>query len=212
MFHAGYRTAQRRVKRDQGAPGLRLRHALLLGGVAALLAACGGRSQPAEPQFTEADVQERLQIIDSLNRRRVCPRVNIRRGTQGFPIYERGHDLDPAHLRFQGSLGETARECNITLEGITMRVGASGRVLLGPKGAPEQAVELPVRFVVLYQDNEPVYSELKTIPVSVPVGQTSARFEYVAENIAITRRPGDTIGDYTVQIGFDGGPAAGQAQ
>ena len=52
------------------------------------------------------------------------------------------------NLRYQAGLSQTARECKLNGQTLTMRVGIQGRIILGPAGGPGQ-IELPIRLAVV---------------------------------------------------------------
>ena len=54
---------------------------------------------------------------------------------------------------------------------------------------------------------EPVYSTLARVPVTVPPGESSALFTYVAENVAFPLEPNDRLSRYLIYVGFDEGAA-----
>ena len=89
-----------------------------------------------------------------------CPPVEIRPGTETLIVYERGHDQDPAYIRFQGSITKTARECHtIGADTLTIKVGIAGRLTAGPKGGAGNFA-LPLRIAVIKQHGGNVfYSE-----------------------------------------------------
>ena len=51
-------------------------------------------------------------------------------------------------LRYQATIGKTARECTIQAGQITARIGIQGRVIAGPAGAPT-SVQIPLRVAVV---------------------------------------------------------------
>src|SRR5205807_1091072 len=128
--------------------------------VSALLAACsstgggapstnfisGAQSTPppkdlaGKPHYTAADFSKDT----------YCPPVVIRSGTEAMSLYDKGHDADPEYVRFLGSIGRTARECHLDGDGLSIKVGVSGRVVAGPKGSPG-TVTLPLRIAVTKQ-------------------------------------------------------------
>jgi hypothetical protein len=131
-----------------------------------------------------------------------CPPVQIRGGTEALAVYEKGHDGDPAYVKYQASIGKTARECHNTGTSYTIKIGASGRVVAGPKGGP-LSVTLPLRIAVVKQFGPTLYSQLFKIPVTLAPPDFGADFAYVADPVALEIGPTDR--DLIIFIGFDDG-------
>lgn len=133
-----------------------------------------------------------------------CPSVTVRDGTEAMRVYERGREGDPRHLRFQGTLGELARECIFREDGqgVTIRYGIAGRLITGPAGGPGN-YELPLRVAVMRVGGEAVWSRLYRVPVTVQQGEGNVRFQHVAEDIQLELPAGDAFGNYVIFAGFD---------
>jgi hypothetical protein len=78
-----------------------------------------------------------------------CPKVSVQPGTAAFIVYERGKEGDPLSVRYQARFGEFARECVDLGAEAGLRIGLTGRALVGPKGTPGQKLDIPIRFVVM---------------------------------------------------------------
>jgi hypothetical protein len=133
-----------------------------------------------------------------------CPPLQIRGGTEAMTVYERGHENDPAFVRFLASITRTARECRMDGTNLVMKVGVAGRVVAGPKGGPG-SLTLPVRIAVAKQvgGKGPVYTQLFKIPVTVGGSDFSAEFDQVFDGIAFPVSPDDR--DLIAYAGFDEG-------
>jgi hypothetical protein len=131
-----------------------------------------------------------------------CPEIEVLDGTSSLRVTS-GGDAN-SNVRHQFSLGETARECRVEGNQLVMKVGAEGRVLIGPAGAPG-AFNVPVRIVVRHDaDEKIVSSQIYRVPVSVPEGQTEAPFSVVSNEISVPF-PGKRASQaYTIIVGFDG--------
>lgn len=131
-----------------------------------------------------------------------CPPVDVRAGasTLTLPV----GNSDPFTLRYQGSFGEMARECNVTGGIMRMKIGIEGRLLVGPAGGAA-TLEVPVRYAVVKEGPEPktVVSKLARVPVTVAEGQPNVIFQHVDNDIAFPMPPGLDIDAYVVYIGFD---------
>lgn len=134
-----------------------------------------------------------------------CPPMQLRVGTESLVVYERGHDNDPAYIRYQASIGRKARECHTVGTTLTVKVGIAGRVVGGPKAAAG-TVTLPIRVVVVRQIGgaAPLYSQLVKVPVQIAPPEFGANFNQVVENVAVEIGPQDR--DLIIYVGFDDGP------
>ena len=83
---------------------------------------------------------------------------------------------------------------------ITVKMGVSGRVLLGPAGK-ETSVDVPIRFTV-NRNNNVTFSEKYDVEVAIPPPAQSATFVKVVDNVAIPYLDGD---DIVIYVGFDSG-------
>lgn len=167
--------------------------------LAGLLAACGtGPVTPAASglgQLFRGTTAEPTTLNQELIRRPVaCPDVDILTGAE-FVRRTEGEDAsDRAALNWQASITKTARECTAEGEGVRVRVGVSGRVIEGPRGAPD-TVALPVR-VAVREGTEVQYSRLANVSVDITEG--SAGWAYVDEEVFVTN-PDDVL----IVVGFD---------
>ncbi len=78
------------------------------------------------------------------------------------------------NLRYQAGLGQTARECKLNGQTLTMRVGIQGRIILGPAGGAGQ-IDLPIRLAVVHEGPEPktITTKLNRVPVTIPEGDSN---------------------------------------
>jgi hypothetical protein len=126
-----------------------------------------------------------------------CPPIRVRQGGEAMFYYGGGRVGDPKALQYQGVIDETSRNCVVSNGLITVNMGVTGRVLLGPAGT-QASVNAPIRFAV-ERDGQAVFSEKYTLPVSL-AGAQSAEFVKVVENVAIPYLGGESI---TIWVGFD---------
>lgn len=122
-----------------------------------------------------------------------CPRVRILSGTASIRRDDGSGDANA--LRWQASITNTARECQRTADGTKVRVGVSGRVVEGPRGAADE-VELPVRIAVR-EGTEVTYSRLHA--VSVARTGPSQPWAFVDETIVVDQPQAAEI-----IVGFEG--------
>lgn len=120
-----------------------------------------------------------------------CPQVEILDGGAAIRVEGGGS------VRHQLSLGQTARECRLVGNQISVKVGVEGRALLGPSGSPG-TFAAPVRFVIKRGDKVMV-SRLQRTSVTIPAGDTSAGFIMIEDNLLVPK-DGEEM---TIIIGFD---------
>jgi hypothetical protein len=133
-----------------------------------------------------------------------CPPLNLRSGTEALPVYERGHDGEQDYVRFQAAINKTARQCSMSGDTLTLKIGIEGRLVAGPKGGAG-TMSLPVRVAVVKQlgGKGPLYSRLFKVPVTVSAPTFSADFSQVIDNVSVKIGPDDR--DLIVYVGFDDG-------
>jgi hypothetical protein len=132
----------------------------------------------------------------------VCPPVDVRAGASTLSVPP--GNTDTLALRYQASIGELARECNVSGGVMRMKVGIEGRVLTGPAGGPGQ-LDVPLRYAVVREGPEPktVVSKFSKIQVAIPEGRPNVLFTHVDNDIAFPMPPGLDIEAYVVYVGFD---------
>jgi hypothetical protein len=150
------------------------------------------------PQPTAAERQAAVSNIAET----VCPPVDVRAGASTLTVPPGGSDA--FSLRYQGSIGELARECNVSGGIMRMKIGIGGRVLVGPAGGAGQ-LEVPLRYAVVKEGPEPktVISKFSKVSVAIPAGQPNVIFSHVDNDIAFPMPPGLEIEAYVVYVGFD---------
>jgi hypothetical protein len=119
-----------------------------------------------------------------------CPDVEILDGAAALRQEAGGA------VRSQISIGQTARECVINGNTVTIKVGVEGRALLGSAGSPG-TFTAPVRFVIKSGDKVLV-SRLQRKSMTIPAGDTQAPFVVVEEGMTV---PKDA--DLTLLVGLD---------
>jgi hypothetical protein len=183
---------------------------LALFAASAILASCassGGGGSGALGTFWKGGSKDETPDISSdyFTQSTYCPRVEVRAGTEAMAFYEKGHDGDAAFVKYQASLGKTARECHNSGPNYTLKIGISGRVVAGPKGAAG-TVTVPVRVAIAQQLGGVAYSELFKIPVDVAAPTFSSDFAHVIDQIALQIPPDQH--NFIIYVGFDEGKVA----
>jgi hypothetical protein len=182
--------------------------AVFAGLLAAGLGACAGVDEKTvvEGAGVSAPAKE-VTASDFVKRSDYCPPIQIRAGTATMTVYERGHENETAYVRYLASIGQTARECSMVGDTLTIKVGIAGRVVAGPKGSAGN-VTLPLRVAVTKQfgGTGPLYSELFKIPVGLAGADLSANYNQVFDQVVVTAGPQDR--NLIIYVGFDEGPKA----
>ncbi len=174
-------------------------------GLALGLAACAGVSEKnvVESSAIVATPTKQSTAQDFIKRDNYCPPVQIRAGTSTLEVHERGHEGDQNHVRYLASISQTARECSISGETLTMKIGFAGRVVAGPKGSAGN-ITLPVRVAVAKQfgGTGPLFSQLYNIPITLSAPSFSADYNKV-EQVSVQMGPNDR--NLIIYVGFDEG-------
>ena len=137
-----------------------------------------------------------------------CPTIALLPGTESQRVMTPGATGNLG-LKYQYTLATVGRECVISGDRVSIKVGADGRVLLGPAGAAGR-FDVPIRVAVYSEaQGKPVESKLFRMGVSVPAGQASVPFAFVSDNVVVRIPPGHT-GEYSIKVGIDGGAKAGE--
>jgi hypothetical protein len=133
-----------------------------------------------------------------------CPSVAVRRGAATVSVSANPAEPSALNLRYQFSLGDTARECKLVGSMVSMKVGVRGRIVLGPAGAPGQ-LDVPLRLAVVREGVEPrtITTKLQRIPVLIPPNDGNVSFSHVEEELTFPMPPGSEIDTYVVYVGFD---------
>ena len=183
-------------------------HCLVFVFYAVALAACGSGDVPVisapqpDPNVAVADGAASVKSVDPQVSDIICPKVEMRTGTETLRTFEVGSSNNVSDLAWQATILSTARECSILGAEVGIKAGVSGRVLLGPKGKAG-TFSVPVRLAVVRNGTEPLWSHVSNVDVTVPQGEGSAVFTAVVEDILFPREPNDNLSNVQVYAGFD---------
>jgi hypothetical protein len=139
-----------------------------------------------------------------------CPTVTIRTGASAWQL---SAGPGPTNVRYQGALGQLARECAVLGETMTIRVGIEGRVLVGPKGGPG-SLTVPLRVALVQEGPQPrtISSKFYSVAVNVPEGASQAIFSLVEDDLTFPIPADKRLDNYMVYVGFDPQGAASAAK
>ncbi len=182
--------------------------AAAFGGLALLLAGCsmggmfGGGSAATNQNLQNATATPAAVAQAQSNALPViateCPPIRVRSGGEAMFYYGGSRTGDAKSLQYQGVIDQTTRNCVVSNGLITVNMGVTGRVLLGPAGK-QTSVNAPIR-IAIERDGQAVFSEKYTLPVSITPPAQSGEFVKVVENVAVPYLGGETI---TIWVGFD---------
>jgi len=132
-----------------------------------------------------------------------CPPVAIRAGASTYAVAAAGKQPVGNDVRFQVTIGKTARECNLSGAEITAHIGIQGRVIAGPAGAPT-SVEIPLRIAVVQGGVTEKVIATKAYRTSVEMIEGgSVPFSFVADDLVYPAPLGASGDNYVFYIGFD---------
>lgn len=133
-----------------------------------------------------------------------CPNVELRQGAGTYAINTTARDPSATQLRYQVSIGQTARECMSVDGNLVMRVGLQGRIVLGPAGGPGN-LDIPIRYAVVEEGMPPktLFTKMMRVPVAVGEGQPHVAFTHIEEGISVPMPPNLAFDNYVIYVGFD---------
>ena len=132
----------------------------------------------------------------------VCPVIDVKENGAAHRVYA-GRGVSNQDVRYQFSIGETARECTVVNNQIGIKVGVEGKVLLGPAGSPS-SFNVPVSIAVRDEATQQILTE-KTyqVAVTIPSDSPHATFSVVSELLLVPFRRKEANQDYLVIVGFE---------
>jgi hypothetical protein len=133
-----------------------------------------------------------------------CPGVEYRQGAATMAVNSPGAENTALSLRYQASFTQTARECILRGNNLTIKVGVQGRLVIGPAGATG-AVTVPLRYALVREGSEPktLWTKLFMVPVTIPENQLNVPWLHIEEEMTVPRPSGNEIEAYVIYIGFD---------
>lgn len=130
-----------------------------------------------------------------------CPRFQVWPRDNHVTIYEPGRAGDGLGVIHRGEITQTARECHVEGNRVTVKYGFSGRVLLGPRGRAG-SVTLPVNIFVTDAKRERIQQDKATVDVTIssdkPIGYFSA-----VKTLSFVVPEGARAGEFEIFVGFD---------
>jgi hypothetical protein len=139
-----------------------------------------------------------------------CPSMMVRSGASTWQL---PGGSSSTNLRYQGSLGQLARECAVLGDSMTIKVGVEGRVLVGPKGSAGN-LAVPLRIALVQEGPQPksVWTKFYSVPLNIPQGQTQITFTHVEDDLTFAIPPSKDLSSYVIYVGYDPQGAASSAK
>ena len=165
------------------------------------------RQQGAQQDKRDTPDSEKAVVLPLTAEELQCPPIEIDEGGAAARV----GGPDNASVRYQFAISQTARECAPLPDNkFSLKVGVSGRLLIGPAGKPG-AYSAPLR-VTVHDENtkKDAFTKAYKVEASVP-DAGDAPFDLVTEPIVLPMTRTELADDYTVTVGFDNGKAAAPA-
>ena len=137
-----------------------------------------------------------------------CPGVEYRQGAATWAVNGPTAENSALSLRYQASFLQTARECILAGDNLTIKVGVQGRVVVGPAGGPG-TINVPLRYALVRegQQRKTLWTKLFMVPVTIPTGELNLPWLHVEEEMTVPRPSAQELEAYVIYIGFDPGGA-----
>lgn len=121
-----------------------------------------------------------------------------------YAVNNTGAENSALSLRYQASFTQTARECVLRGNNLTIKVGVQGRVVVGPAGAPS-SITIPLRYALVREGAEPktLWTKLFMVPVTIPQNQLNLPWLHIEEEMTVPRPSANEIEAYVIYVGFD---------
>jgi len=127
-----------------------------------------------------------------------CPPIKVRPGAEAVYYYGKGQVGNPKDLQYQAVIDKQSRNCVVSPNQITIKMGVIGRLMLGPAGN-QTSVDLPLRFAV-ESNGTPLFTEKYDVPVTLSPPAQAGDFVKVVDNLVIPYLGGE---DIVIWVGFD---------
>jgi hypothetical protein len=129
-----------------------------------------------------------------------CPVIEVEDGA----ATSRVGGPENSAVRYQFDLVDTARECEPQGSQFSLKVGVSGRLLIGPAGAPGSYSTVVKVLVRRDADEKTLFEKTYRVEANT-AGGVQAPFHVVTEPIMLPLTRAQLNDDYSVFVGFDNG-------
>ncbi len=130
-----------------------------------------------------------------------CPDVTVADGGAALRV----GGADNASVRYQFSLGDTARQCDPAGAGqAAIKIGVAGQVVIGPAGSAG-TFSAPVKVTIAQLGNDkPVFSQTYRAEATTD-GVRAGQFRIVTDPITVPMPTLQLADLYSITVGFEGG-------
>ena len=148
-----------------------------------------------------ATPSEKPKVLPVASQDIACPVVDIAEGGAAL----RAGGPDNASVRYQFSIGDTARQCDPAgPQQAALKIGVSGELVIGPAGAAG-TFSAPLKITVTQQsDKKEVFSQTYRVEATSD-GVAAGRFRFVTEPIMLPFTTLQLADVYSISVGFEGG-------
>lgn len=138
-----------------------------------------------------------------------CPVVFI---DNGASMIRMPQDADASSVRYQLSIDQTARECLIEGENVSIKLGIEGGVVLGPAGAPGAFTATISVALRRLKDYSLVSSKSYQVSASVAPDGMRGDYRLLADPISVPLVSKRAHEDYEIIVGFSQGGSTSPAK
>jgi hypothetical protein len=144
---------------------------------------------------------DRLKVLPVAAQDINCPDVTV--ADNGAALRVGG--TDNASVRYQFSLGDTARQCDPAGAGqAAIKIGVSGQVVIGPAGSAG-TFSAPIKITVTQLSNDkPVFSQSYRAEATTD-GVSAGQFRIVTDPISVPMPTLQLADLYSITVGFENG-------
>jgi hypothetical protein len=130
-----------------------------------------------------------------------CPDVTIGDGAAALRV----GGPENASVRYQFSIGDTARQCDPAGPGqAALKIGVAGEVVIGPAGSAG-TFSAPLKITVTKQgDKTPVFSQTYRVQATTD-GVSAGQFRIVTDRITVPMTTLQLADVYSITVGFENG-------
>jgi hypothetical protein len=148
-----------------------------------------------------ANPSEKPKVLPVASQDIACPPVDIVAGGSAL----RAGGPDNASVRYQFSIGDTARQCDPAgPQQAALKIGVSGELVIGPAGSAG-TFSAPLKITVrLESDKKEVFSQTYKVEATSD-GIAAGRFQIVTEPIILPLTTLQLADVYSISVGFEGG-------
>ena len=154
-----------------------------------------------------ANPSEKPTVLPVASQDIACPPVDIAEGGSAL----RAGGPDNASVRYQFTIGDTARQCDPAgPQQAALKIGVSGELVIGPAGSAG-TFSAPLKITVRQEsDKKEVFSQTYKVEATSD-GIAAGRFRVITEPIILPLTTLQLADVYSISVGFEGGSPGASA-